>query len=57
MAQVYFFKNIRFYRPEVYEKFSAMCRDNETTITKELNAVMTKAVEKGKLPSQEKVHA
>jgi hypothetical protein len=57
MAQTYCFKNIRFYKPEVYEKFSAMCKDSETTITKELNAVMNKSVEVGKLPSQEKVHA
>lgn len=57
MSQTYFFKNIRFYKPEVYQQFNEMCRDNATTITRELNAAMIKAVEAGKLPSQEKCNA
>lgn len=57
MSQTYFFKNIRFYKPEVYQQFNEMCRDNATTITRELNAAMIKAVEAGKLPSQEKCDA
>lgn len=57
MAKVYCFKNIKFYQPEVYERFNEMCKNSSTSVTREINAAINKYVEAGKLPSQEKCNA
>jgi len=50
----YTVRTVRFYNPETYPKFVELCRHNCTSGTRVLNQILSKIVESGKLPTEEK---
>ena len=50
----YTVRTVRFYNPETYPRFVELCRDNCTSGTRVINQILTKIVETGKLPAEDK---
>ena len=50
--KTYFFKNMRFYNIKEYDEFVALCHDKNSSFTREINVMISKAVDSKILPSE-----
>ena len=48
----YIFRSIRFYREQDLETFSEMCKQKYSTVTKELNHAVERAIRENRLPGE-----